>query len=414
MKIRGKILVILAAGAAFLASSAAAEPGRIYGKIHTTFGDVLEGPIRWDKNEVGWNDIIDGSKHLDRRNKESKRRKYRGGKRINLFGVTVYQESDSWWGSTAQSGIAVGHIKRLVPESDDAAMLELKNGEEVLLENSSTDLGSGMRELVIEAIGEGELELDWRDIDFIEFFDGGDVESNFGTRLYGTVTTRRSGDFTGFISWDVDEAFTEDKLDGEERRRKRSIEFGDIASIERVSSRSSMVTLKSGRELRLDGTNDVDSGNRGIVISDNNLGRIVVNWDEFEDVKFIDPPREAYPRYDEYDGGKRLFGTVTTDDGETFTGYIRWDDDEEYGWELLDGELHDVEIDIEFRNLKSIEKLSRRSSRATLWDGREFRLRNSNDVNDENKGIIIMETEDGEDEIYIDWDEFDKIEFRKS
>jgi hypothetical protein len=243
MKYRGNVLVILAVAVAFLASAVCAEPGRIYGKIHTTFGDVLEGPIRWDKNEVGWDDIIDGSKHLEKRHRDSKRRKYRGGKRINIFGVTVYDESDTWWGSTAQSGIAVGHIKRLVPESDDAAMLELKNGREVFLDNSSTDLGSGMRELVIEAIGEGELELDWRDVDFIEFMDGGEVESNMGTRLYGTVTTRRSGEFTGFISWDVDEALTEDELDGEERRRKRSIEFGNITSIERASSRSAMVCI---------------------------------------------------------------------------------------------------------------------------------------------------------------------------
>jgi hypothetical protein len=243
--------------------------------------------------------------------------------------------------------------------------------------------------------------------------DGGEVESNMGTRLYGTVTTRRSGEFTGFISWDVDEALTEDELDGEERRRKRSIEFGNITSIERASSRSAMVTLKSGREMRLDGTNDVDSGNRGVVISDKKLGRIVVDWDEFEKVQFVDPPRDAYAMYADYDGGDRLYGTVTTEDGETFSGYIRWDDDEEFGWELLDGELHDVEIDVEFRNIKAIEKLSRRSSRVELWDGREFRLRNSNDVNDENKGIIVMEKEEDSDEVYIDWDEFERIEFRK-
>ena len=50
------------------------------------------------------------------------------------------------------------------------------------------------------------------------------------------------------------------------------------------------------------------------------------------------------------------------------------------------------------------------SARVTLLDGRRFVLRGSNDVNDENKGIFIR-VDDGET-VMLDWDEFERVEFR--
>ena len=47
--------------------------------------------------------------------------------------------------------------------------------------------------------------------------------------------------------------------------------------------------------------------------------------------------------------------------------------------------------------------------RVTLKDGRTFKLRDSNDIDGDNKGIFIY-TDDRE-EIVIDWDDFDTIEF---
>lgn len=397
------------------ASLVSAEKGRIYGKIYTDRGDVLEGAIRWDKNEGAWDDLIDGNKERDRKSNRSKRRKYRDkDNKVSIFGLTIYNEGGSWSGSLSQACIAFGHIKTLTPISGNDAMLLLKSGQEVEIINSSTDLGDGIRELIIETIDEGELELVWDDIEYIEFEDGGDFDSEFGERLYGTVTTSRAGEYTGWICWDVDEMFTEDILDGRDRRRKRKIEFGKIERIERISSQASMVFLKSGKKYRLDDSNDVDSGNRGIVISDLKLGRITVEWDEFESLDLKKPPADAYPNYDDFDGGRRLKGAVYDEDGEKYSGYIRWDDDEEYTWEVIDGNYRSVEFDIVLEHIKSLEKISRRTSRITLWDGRTFRLRGSNDVNDENKGILIFTNKDDDDEdAFIDWEDFDRVEFEK-
>jgi hypothetical protein len=54
--------------------------------------------------------------------------------------------------------------------------------------------------------------------------------------------------------------------------------------------------------------------------------------------------------------------------------------------------------------------VSRSSVRVTLLDGREFVMRGSNDVNDENKGIFVKQA-DGET-VLVDWEEFDRVEFR--
>lgn len=396
------------------ATSVSAEEGRIYGKIYTDRGDVLEGPIRWDKNEASWDDMIDGYKEPTDRAEKNKRRKYDEdrGTKIDVFGWTVFSSSGSWSG-TRQAAIQFGEIQRLTPTSGDAADLLLKSGREVELSSSSTDLGDAVRGIVVETPDEGELELDWGDIDYIDFMDGGDVKSDFGDRLYGTVTTSRGGEYTGWICWDMDEMFGNDILDGRERDHKRKIKFSQIARIEKISSQASRIVLKNGDEMRLDDSNDVDSGNRGIVISDPKMGRVIVEWDEFESLDFKKPAKNDYPQYGDFDGGKPLFGTVFDEDGDEYTGYVLWDNDEEYTWEVLDGDYRGVSFDIPFSNIKSIEKLSRRTSRVTLWDGRQFKLRDSNDVDNDNNGIFVTSTPEGEPETSLDWDEFERVEFQK-
>lgn len=390
--------------------SVADDMGRIYGKITTTRGDILEGFIRWDKNEGSWVDILNGSKDIFNRNSRSdrntgRRRYARDRKKIRLFGYDI--SGDRF--RSAQSGIRFGHIAKMKVMGDDRVRLTLKSGEEVEFFNGSTDIGTGIREIVIEDKSEGELELVWDDIDLIEFSQApSNIESVFGERLYGTLTTRHGEEYTGFVCWDMDELFMTDVLDGEERGRTRKIRFGRISSIERYSSKGASVNLQSGDELILKGTNDVDDGNRGILILDDNLGQVQVSWSEFD--KLVITPSPYSVLYNSFDGGRPLSGKVITEDGEEFVGLIRWDNDEEYGWEILDGASGRIEFDIEFSLISAIEKNSRgRGSLITLKDGRTMRLSGSNDVDEDNKGIYII-LADGE-EIRVDWYDFARVEF---
>jgi hypothetical protein len=402
------VVIIISGAAALLAEN----EGRIYGKVYTEDGDVLEGLIRWDRNEASWIDILDGTKELPEdydREARTERDRYREKrKKVELFGLEIYSESGDYYTKAAQSGLRFGHIKMLKVMDDNTALLRLKSGQEVKLSGGSTDLGSNIREIIIEDRREGEWELLWDDIDSIVFMQARpDLSSNFGDRLYGTLVTRGGDSFTGWVCWDVDEVFTLDILDGEEDGRSRKIKFDKISSIERYSSSGATVILKSGDELVLKGTNDVNDDNRGILISDPSFGQVTVDWDEFERIDFKQPSRQI--TYDDIPVSRELYGTVYRENGDKYTGKIRWDNDEEYTWELLDGRYRDMDFDIEFGLIDKLEK-RRRGSIVTTKDGREFRLEDSNDVDEDNKGIFVT-TDDG-DQVVIDWDEFDRVDFK--
>ncbi len=409
-----RLITTLTIGAVLLVSiplervSAQAE-SRIYGVIHTTGGEDFEGFIRWDKNEVGWDNILDGTKNRPRMRNRRERRKRKKSWVESIFG------SGSFSSRSSQSGVQFGFLERLESDGDNEVIVTLKGGVEVELRNGSTDIGDDIREILIDDLTQGEIELGWEDIDWISFstpderaLTNRSRESRFPGihRLYGSVLTRRGDTFTGFIGWDYDEAMTTDILNGSVAGRKRKLKFGKIASIERRGTDGSIVITKDGKKLRMEDSNDVDSGNRGIVITDASLGRIVVEWDEFDRIEFSAPP--AGRSYTSYRKVKPLHGVVTTEDGETLAGDIIWDADESFTWELLDGDYRDVSLSIVFDNIASIEKV-RRGATVSLRDGREFRLRNSNDIDRGNKGIFV-DLGDGDRE-EISWEDFARIEF---
>lgn len=398
-----------------LAASAYAgdNGGRIYGKITTVDGDTYEGLIRWDKNEASWVDLLNGTKDLDDRNADkSSQSPRRKTKKVQVFGLDVAQWDfdENGWPGQAESGIRFGHIKSIEARGDDEARVTLKSGETVLLTGGSTDIGTNMRELIIEDNSEGETELSWEDVDRVDFMPAkAGLESSLGERLYGTLTTRRGDTYTGFIAWDVDEVFSSDLLEGESKDRNRKVKFEKIASIERYSSSGSTVHLKGGEEIILKGSNDVDESNNGIIVADPAFGQVTIDWDQFESVEF--KPAPSQPSYDKFDGGHALKGTVTTEDGDTYTGTIRWDNDEEYSWEILDGEYRDLQFDMELGLVTQIERTTSRSCEVTVSDGRTFRLRGSNDVDSGNKGVFI-DTGKGK-EVRVDWEDFAKVVFTK-
>ncbi len=400
--------LILVLAATVSAPSFADARGRIHGRVITSEGERYDGLIRWDKNEVSWVDMIDCTKEL-----ELSKRRYKDNekvKSIRIFGIRVGNvKTKGSYNMSAQCAVAFGHLEAIEVIEDDTALLIFKSGEEMEVKAGSTDIGDNIRGIIVEDPDEGEIEFEWDEIDRVEFSQGGyEVYSDYGDRLYGTLTTRKDDTFTGWVVWDADEVLEEDVLDGEQRGRDREIEFGKIRSIERRSSSSARVTLKNGDEITLKGTNDVDSSNRGISIFVEDFGVVKVDWDEFDRIDFEEAA--APVEYSRFDGGKLLRGTVHTDSGESYTGNIRWDDDEEYTWEVMDTEFRGVEMDIELGNISSIRRKGCCSSIITLWDGHEFKVKGSNDVDDENKGIFVIL--DSGEEIEIDWDDFDYVEFK--
>jgi hypothetical protein len=409
------------AALALLALGAGVQQGpgsdRLYGRVVTAGGEVYEGYIRWDRNEGSWADLLDGSKELPWENfREAQRLGGRGARAgrehsVRVLGLRIsWDEDEDAYPTSASSGIRFGHLRALAVTGDDRALLTLKSGQEIELEGGSTDIGDELRGLVVEDPERGEVELRWRDLDVVEFTPAPTgVAGPSAPRLYGTLRTRGGLEFTGYLAWDVDEILGSDVLDGEERGRARKIPFDRIAAIERDGSSGARVILENGEEITLRGSNDVDSSNRGITISDPALGEVSVDWDGFDDITLHEPPPGG-GGYESFDGGRPLYGTVETVDGERYTGSIRWDNDEAYTWEILNGSADDVDFDIELGQVGSIRRDGSWGARVTLLDGRTFELEGSNDVDEDNKGIFV--TPDDGDTVLVPWRDFREATFR--
>lgn len=388
------------------------DPSRLYGRVTTADGAVYEGFIRWGANEAAWFDILHSNKRIPARNVRDAERlgwePAERGNRIELFGIGItFPGGRERMPRSAQSGIRFGHVSTLERLGGDRARVVLKSGEEIELEGGG-DLGSSIGRIAVEDPRGGSIELRWSDLRMVDFMSGPARASRMGDRLYGTLLTRDGDRYTGYIAWDIDEVFTTDMLDGDEAGRDREIPFGRITAIARNSSRSARVTMDTGEDLILDGSNDVNSSNRDILVADPALGEVRVEWDDLDRVEFGDPP--SFPEFSAFDGGRRLRGTVETTRGERHTGLIRWDNDEEYSWEILDGELRNgVALDIEFGAVASIERNGFSTSRVTLRDGRTFELGNSNDVDENNKGIYVERADGGL--VLVPWDAFRRVTF---
>ena len=344
---------------------------RLYGTVQTRDGRMHTGFLRWDRNEASWGDLLDLT-------------------RID-------------GGGSGLAGVRFGHVEHILATGRNRAVFVFRSGEEATMRGRSSDLGPGMRSLVVTpprvegapatagaaaaTSGAGaEATLEWSDIRQVTFQDAPADARPRGGRLHGTLTTTSGMAFTGLITWDVDEVFSTDMLDGETSAYEYEIPFGAIQAISRNNRRSADVLLHSGERLTLSGTNDVNRSNRGITVSDAALGQVKVRWDAFADVEFHGTSSEE--SRSDFNGGEPLRGTVWTATGDELAGTITWDRDETRSWEMLSGHAGGVEFDIEFSMIARIEK-NDRGSTVVLRDGRSFALDGSNDVGRGNRGVVV-------------------------
>ena len=416
MKIKTLYTPLLSAFAAlllnpFMHARAQPDAGFMYGKVTTIDNSSYTGAIRWGKEEVFWFDMFNSSKPRnrnlrylsaeDRDNLNRSTEKW-SSRRSNV----VIKRNRSWNNKHTHSFTCqFGNILSLEITGRDRVALRMKNGEMLELEGGSNDIGTKIKVYDDEL---GVVELKWDRVERVEFMDTPKKLNNkFGEPLYGNVETAY-GDFTGFVQWDHDERLSTDKLDGDNMDGNMAIELGKIKSVER-DGRGSLVILKSGRDFYLTGSNDVNHENRGIIVNMPGQGRVDIEWRDFRMVTFTDSPKDAGPSYASYKMPGELSGKVKTESGSTLSGRIIYDLDEAYDFEILQGKEDDLSYLIPFGEIKSIIPKNYSYTRVELKNGKKLLLTDSQDVTEDNDGILVFTGE--EDPTYIPWDDVDEIIF---
>ncbi|MEH0156899.1 hypothetical protein V6R21_22410 [Limibacter armeniacum] len=299
-----------------------------------------------------------------------------------------------------------GDIKEIIVDNKSKVTLTFKNNENIQVHNGG-DIGTKITVYDKEL---GEINLEWDRIKKVTFLNTPNkLEYKSGSPLYGTVTTLK-GSFKGGIQWDNDESLTVDKLDGRSSNGKMSIEFRNIKKITKTSRDRSRVTLNSGREIDLFDSNDVDAGNRGIVIKDPDYGRVKIDWSDFESLELDNSGKFPTLGYNDFKTPKAIQGTVKTIEGESYKGSLAFDLDEFWDFEMLDGTDNRMEYKIPFRKVKKVQPKNYNFSLITLKNGASLLLGDSQDVSKNNDGILIFTENklDGEKQ-YVSWSEIDEI-----
>lgn len=402
------VIIFLGIGIALVAvaveTHAQSHEGFLYGKVHTG-RTTYTGPLRWGNEEVLWTDFFNAAKATDNYKKLVPQNK---------------EEEDSWlnfdWNLSSiwedkvishQFTCQFGNLVQITPLGRGKAKLKFKNNQEYVINGEGyNDVGAKIQVIDSEL---GVVNIAWEEITRIEFLPTpARLEAVFGAPLYGTVEGVRREKFSGYIVWDNDERLTTDRLDGDDRDEDLSIKFSEIRSIEK-RSKGSQVVLRSGRELYLTGSNDVNSGNRGILVATRDMGVVELPWSAFRSVTFEEPEQKPMT-YNEFRAPRMLRGTVSRLEGDDLSGRIIFDIDETLDFEILEGKENDIEYKIPFTLIKRISPKNYEFSQVQLTGGKTLLLGDARDVSSDNGGLLVFQ-QNKKDPEYISWKRINEIQF---
>jgi len=388
-------------------ASATENQGFIYGTVTLQDGDQHTGFLRWEGEEAFWDDLFHSRQNelpwlehvdMDELQKERKRRYFESHGMFDRLMWTLHNQD----GNLHLSRLFIcqfGYLDGIAMDEEENVTILLRGGETIPVHGYSNDVSSDI--LVYPAAGD-PVEVEWDDLAGISFSPAPAGAAPFAYRLYGAVESTE-GTFEGFIQWDQSECTSIDMLDGHDQE----IPMGDIRSITKNRKGNADIVLKNGDAFSMAGTNDVGGGNRGVMVENEAWGRVTVAWKRFLSITFAEGHGSGAGRED-FPGIAPLTGTVTGTEGDTWTGRIVYDLDEAWTRDIFNGENRDLEYDIPFGLITSIEKRDDETCRVSLITGHVLDLTDSQDTGGKHAGILVFES--GEKEArYIPWSGIDTI-----
>lgn len=425
---------------------------RIWGRVFTSEGNEYEGFLEFSRGQsaASWADVLVGTREISDDNYNTWLLAVHDGRpAVRTMEVLDYRVS--WeeryrdFATPTRTGIRFGHLAALVQDEDGGMQIVHRSAAVAGslhvpgsrlgsmsvspggVRTSSTTGGLGARVTVDDPV-EGRTVVSGRDIGRIEFGAAPAGAAPAEARVHGSVEDRFGRTFTGFISWSGAPVLESDRLLG--RDDEGDLRRFALDEINTVESRfgGALVTLATGQEHDIYRPlnsryrqSDVRWYRRTIRVADPALGVVNVDWDDFRTLRLHPAPGTG--GYGNFGGDGALYGVVTNRSGEEFEGWIRWDADEEWTWDYLDGTSDNVELDVEFGRIRRIDTWDG-PVRATLLDGRSFELSGSNDVDEGNRGIFVFPHagpaqregagQEGTDWHHVAWEDFREARFRRA
>jgi hypothetical protein len=295
-------------------------------------------------------------------------------------------------------------VRSVLALGERDARVELVSGEQI--DFTLPAAGDDERAVAVETPGQAVVMLAWSEVRSVELMPAPAHEKPASERVHGTLRDRAGNTFTGEITWGGAAVHAADGL-VEPGPESAGVPFGDVSIVERTGRSSARLTLAGGETVAVGGEDGPRFRPRTVRVQDASLGQVQLSWNEVAELR-LHPPA-ASPAREVFTGGHRLRGVVVTRTGERISGRVRWDNDEERSWELLNGRDGNRTFAIELANVREIRRRSTRDVEVTLHDGRTLELDGSNDVSWGNKGVVV-EGEDGALR-FVDWVSFQQVTF---
>lgn len=251
------------------------------------------------------------------------------------------------------------------------------------------------------------------------------AETN-GYKIFGEVTTVDNQTVKGYITWGNrqmywTDIFHADKLNNPYAHYFKNsgvqfinntmqsstppthvfiCRFGNIKSIRQNTYNRVELQVKDGNIIDLTKGKHLDIGVSLNVYSPSE-GNTNIHWEKISKIEFMEADQPDNRLHD-----VPITGIVKTSQG-IYKGIITWNNDKRTQNALLDGMTSSGKNSVPFHSIRQITKTNN-ACKIALKEGRELEMWGSNDINNQNRGILVSMPNIGT--VYVPWKNFEMFE----
>lgn len=366
-------------------------PYRIFGEITTVQNQTYKGFITWGGMKNHWIDLFTASKMNNPYSRYFN----------EDDGVVFYSNGQAF--AKPPSHIfccRFGNLSSILLTGENEIQLELKNGEKMtVVKGSPSDINTSIQ----ITTAEGSIRLKWEYISEIRFMEADNNIQPENSSVAGIAKTKQ-GVYKGLITWNSNKRRNKEKNDAINTFLNKMEKIVQDRKIFKVLPKDH--SFKNPIAIKSELLYPVEN----VMVNMPNIGSVTIPAAQLEEIEIIPVSELSLLSYNDFPAPQKITGEVNTRNGEQVTGNLAYDLDESLNIEILDGKNDNINYQIPFKYIRSIEPKNYKYSYITLISGSHLSLGEGADVSRENSGIIILGS--NELPIYIQWNEVKSILFK--